>query len=56
MRVEGKIKGLSALLRYLQRIQALAALTWWHKVIQTSDGKVIQTSDGKVKGNKVRFS
>ena len=46
--MEGKIKGLSALFRYLQRIQALAALTCWQKVIQTSDGKV--------KGTKVRFS
>ena len=44
---DGKIKELSALFRYLQRIPALAALTWWHKVIQTSDGKV--------KGTKVRF-
>jgi hypothetical protein len=48
MRAEGKIKGLSALLRYLQGIPALAALTWRQKVIQTSDGKV--------KGTKVRFS
>ena len=47
LRVEGKIKGLSALFRYLQRIPALAALTWRQKVIQTSDGKV--------KGTKVRF-
>jgi hypothetical protein len=47
MRVEGKIKGLSALFRYLQRIQALAALKWRQKVIQTSDGKI--------KGTKVRF-
>jgi hypothetical protein len=47
MRVDGKIKGLSALFRYLPRIPALAALTWWQKVIQTSDGKV--------KGTKVRF-
>jgi len=47
MGVEGKIKALSALCRYLQRIPALAALTWGQKVIQTSDGKI--------KGTKVRF-
>jgi hypothetical protein len=40
MRVEGKIKGLSALFRYLPQIQALAALTLRQKVIQTSDGKI----------------
>ncbi len=47
MRVDGKIKRLSALCRYLLRIPALEALTWWQKVIQTSDGKI--------KGTKVRF-
>jgi hypothetical protein len=47
LRVEGKIKGLSALLSFLPVIAALAALTWRQKVIQTSDGKV--------KGTKVRF-
>jgi hypothetical protein len=46
--VDGKIKGLSAMFRYLPQIQALAALTWRQKVIQTSDGKV--------KGTNVRFS
>ncbi len=45
--MEYKIKGMYELCRYLQRIPALAALTWGQKVIQTSDGKV--------KGTKVRF-
>lgn len=47
MRVDGKIKGMYELCRYLQGIPALAALTWGQKVIQTSDGKI--------KGTKVRF-
>jgi hypothetical protein len=40
LRGEGKIKAVYELWRYLQRIQALAALTEMQKVIQTSDGKV----------------
>ncbi len=47
LRVEGKTKGMYELCWYLQRIPALAALTWGQKVIQTSDGKI--------KGTKVRF-
>ncbi len=41
--MEYKIKGMYELCRYLQRIPALAALTWGQKVIQTSDGIYEQT-------------
>ena len=40
MRKEGKIKAVYELWRYLQRIPALAALTWVQKVIQTSECKI----------------
>jgi hypothetical protein len=40
LRSEGKIKAVYELWRYLQRIPALAALTWVQKVIQTSECKV----------------
>ena len=40
MRGMARIKAVHELWRYLQRIPALAALTWGQKVIQTSDGKI----------------